>query len=91
MIKRSDFLQLLGSPLLGRRVLYAADHGRTPWCDLLKTVRKGGRGSERLLDFESAHACYEKILSGEMPPLLPCEEKKIAEPAFPTNHNQQGT
>ncbi len=54
-------------------MLYAADHGLAPWCDLLKTIREGGRGSERLLDYESAQACYEKIRAGEMPPLLPCE------------------
>ena len=73
VVKRADFLRLMGSPLIGRRVLYAADHGLGPWCDLLKTIREGGRGSERLLDYESAHACYEKIRAGEMPPLLPCE------------------
>jgi len=73
VVKRADFLRLMGSPLIGRRVLYAADHGLAPWSDLLKTIREGGRGSERLLDYESAHACYEKIRAGEMPPLLPCE------------------
>jgi hypothetical protein len=73
VIKRADFLRLLGSPLIGRRVLYAADHGLSPWCDLLKTIRRGGRGSERLLDYESARACYEQILVGHMPPLMPCE------------------
>ena len=72
-IKRAEFLQFLGSPLLGRRVLYAADHGLEPWCRLLKTVRKGGRGSERLLDYESARACYEHIRDGHLPPPLPCE------------------
>ena len=73
VVKRADFLRLMGSPLIGRRVLYAADHGLAPWCDLLKTIREGGRGSERLLDYESTQACYEKIRAGEMPPLLPCE------------------
>ena len=61
VVKRADFLRLMGSPLIGRQVLYAADHGVAPWCDLLKTIREGGRGSERLLDYESACACYEKI------------------------------
>jgi len=73
VVKRADFLRLMGSPLIGRRVLYAADHGVPPWCDLLKTIREGGRGSERLLDYESARSCYEKIRAGIMPPLLPCE------------------
>jgi hypothetical protein len=82
-IKRADFLRLLGSPLLGRRILYAADHGMSPWCDLLKTVRKGGRGSERLLDFESAQACYEQFRDGQMPPLLPCEQKALAQNGLP--------
>jgi hypothetical protein len=73
VVKRSEFLCLIGSPLIGRRVLYAADHGVAPWCNLLRTIRQGGRGSERLLDYESARACYGRILIGEMPPLLPCE------------------
>jgi hypothetical protein len=73
VVKRSEFLHLMGSPLIGRRVLYAADHGVAPWCNLLKTIRQGGRGSERLLDYESARACYGQILIGKMPPLLPCE------------------
>jgi hypothetical protein len=79
VVKRAEFLRLMGSPLIGRRVLYAADHGLAPWCDLLKTIRQGGRGSERLLDYESAQACYEKIRSGEMPPLLPCETEAKGE------------
>jgi hypothetical protein len=82
-IKRADFLRLLGSPLMGRRILYAADHGIAPWCDLLKTVRKGGRGSERLLDYDSARVCYEKIRDGQMPPLLPCEQKSVAQDCPP--------
>jgi hypothetical protein len=73
VVKRADFLRLMGSPLIGRRVLYAADHGLAPWCDLLKTIREGGRGSERLLDYESTQACYEIIRAGVMPPLLSCE------------------
>ncbi len=73
VVKRAEFLRLLGSPLIGRRVLYAADHGIEPWSNLLRTIRQGGRGSERLLDYESARACYAQILIGQMPPLMPCE------------------
>jgi hypothetical protein len=78
-ITRADFLELLGSPLMGRRVLYAADHGVAPWCELLKTVRPGGRGCERLLDYASTQACYEEIRSGHTPPMMPSEIKHAVE------------
>ena len=66
-ITKRDAFAAVAMPKLVQRWLH---HG---W---IEVVRKGGRGCETVLDYQSLKNAYERFKRGEHPPLLPSEEHK---------------
>ena len=59
----------LGSSKLVARMLWASRYAGDPWLVIVRS------GRDLLIDTASVEAAYERLLSGEQPPLMPSERR----------------
>jgi hypothetical protein len=75
-ITKREAFRSVGSPKIVQRWLFH---------EWVITVRRGGRGRTTLIDYQSFKAAYGRLLNGEEPPLLPCEERQKRIPKAEVN------
>jgi hypothetical protein len=66
-VTKSDAFRMVAMPKLVQRWMH---HG---WIEI---VRKGGRGCETVIDYQSLKNAYCRFKKGEHPPFLPSEARK---------------
>jgi hypothetical protein len=69
-VTKKDAFRIVGMPKLVQRWLHYG------WVEI---VRKGGRGRETIIDFQSLKRAYELYRKGEEPPPLPSEARREGE------------
>lgn len=68
LIRRRELDKVFASPRLVQRMLKAG------W---FTVIVQGGRGCDTLIDHASILVAFNRLKLGELPPLLPCEIKRI--------------
>ncbi|MFA7346075.1 MAG: hypothetical protein WC003_17390 [Terrimicrobiaceae bacterium] len=69
-LTKKQIIALLGSVKLVDRMLWATRHAEGGWFIILR------EGRDLLVATESVEAAYERLVDGELPPLMPSERKE---------------
>jgi len=68
-LTKKQIIAVLGSGKLVDRMLWATRHAGGKWLHIIR------EGRDLLVATESVERAYERLINGELPPLMPSERK----------------